>query len=193
MVDMTSRFEPVGLMQHPRFFGFGSLVNCATHDYPAPEPARLRGWRRLWIPTGPRDIVALSIHAVEGATIEGLTADVPDGDWAALDAREKGYTRQIVTPEIAQETRETWVYSVPENDFSRAGRIILQSYLDVVLQGFLRQSGETGLRQFFETTDGWDIPVFDDRDDPRYVRHQAVDAKTRALFDDMRRAFTGPA
>ena len=35
-------------MNHPAFFGYGSLVNRATHDYRQAVPARLKGWRRVW-------------------------------------------------------------------------------------------------------------------------------------------------
>ena len=31
---------------HPRFFGYGSLVNRDTHDYPNAVRATLSGWRR---------------------------------------------------------------------------------------------------------------------------------------------------
>ncbi len=33
-------------MADPYFFGYSSLVNLATHDFPDPRPATLRGWRR---------------------------------------------------------------------------------------------------------------------------------------------------
>ena len=32
----------------PYFFGYGSLVNRATHDYVHAHPARISGWRRAW-------------------------------------------------------------------------------------------------------------------------------------------------
>ena len=178
-------------MTHPRFFGFGSLVNCATHSYPNTRAATLRGWRREWICTEGRGIAYLSARPIPGAEIEGLTADVPNGDWAALDARETGYGRQVLEAQAIDDTEETWVYAVPENDrVSRQDHVILQSYLDVVLQGFQRQSGEAGLRQFFATTDGWDVPVFDDRAKPRYPRHQVIPKADLELFDQLRRDLT---
>lgn len=171
-------------MIHPRFFGFGSLVNCATHTYPNPRPAKLSGWRRIWMPID-RDVVALSVAPAAGAVIQGLTADVPNADWEALDLRETGYQRHVA--DIEGETAETWVYAVPgKRQTILPNHMILQSYLDVVLQGFMIQSGEAGVRHFFETTDGWDVPVVNDREAPRYPRHQPTSAKERDLFDTMR-------
>jgi len=77
----------------PWFFGYGSLVNRATHRYPLAQTATLNGWRRVWVRTGLRDVVFLSIHPAEGHSIDGLIATVPGADWAALDQREHGYAR----------------------------------------------------------------------------------------------------
>lgn len=172
-------------MTHPRFFGFGSLVHCGTHDYPNTRPATLNGWRREWVCSAARaDIAYLSAKPAPGHSIEGLTADVPKGDWAALDAREEGYTRSILTPDDLGDSDETWIYAVPKStQMPRRSHVILQSYLDVVLQGFYRQSGEAGLHAFFATTDGWDTPVLNDRANKRYPRHQSLSAGERALFD----------
>ena len=61
----------------PCFFGYGSLVNRATHDYPAATPAQLRGWRRTWVRTDIRDVVFLSVRPDPGSVIDGLVA-VPE-------------------------------------------------------------------------------------------------------------------
>ena len=175
-------------MNHPRFFGFGSLVNLDTHTYPNPRPATLVGWRRVWMPVD-RDVVALSVVPDPASVIQGLTADVPGADWAALDAREAGYRREVI--HLPSEPAETWIYAVPGDRRSiRPTNEILQSYLDVVLQGFLTHFGETGVRDFFASTDGWDIPVTDDRHAPRYPRHQNIDADARAFFDATRATMT---
>ena len=171
----------------PYFFGYGSLVNRQTHTYPDPHPARLAGWRRAWVKTSNRDLVFLSVVEDPETTIDGLIAAVPGADWQALDAREKGYARVssggavthpiVPSPDIAH-------YAVPPEHFVTGDHAILLSYLDVVVQGFLREFGESGVARFFETTDGWDTPVIDDRAAPRYVRHQALSEAERALVDD---------
>jgi len=59
----------------------------------------------------------------------------------------------------------------------------LLSYLDVVVQGFVHEFGTAGAKAFFETTDGWDTPVLDDRAAPIYPRAQTLSAEEQALTD----------
>ncbi|NBT52664.1 MAG: gamma-glutamylcyclotransferase, partial [Marivivens sp.] len=84
-------------MTHPRFFGYGSLVNLTTHTYPDPKPAKLRGWRRVWRHTQIQEPAFLSVEPCDRTTLLGVTAAVPNADWAALDERESGYLRRDVT------------------------------------------------------------------------------------------------
>lgn len=171
----------------PYFFGYGSLVNRATHNYPDPYLARLRGWRRVWVRTMRRGVVFLTVRPDANTTIDGLIAAVPGADWQALDAREAGYTRHASgtavlhnltpPPQIAH-------YAIPPDKQKHGGdHVILLSYLDVVVQGYLAEYGEAGVADFFATTDGWDTPLQNDRDAPLYPRHQKLDADTKALVD----------
>ena len=43
--------------------------------------------------------------------------------------------------------------------------------------------GHAGVSHFFETTDGWDAAILNDRADPVYPRHQALSKDERALVD----------
>ncbi|MEO0865855.1 MAG: gamma-glutamylcyclotransferase family protein [Pseudomonadota bacterium] len=159
-------------------------MNRATHDYPAATPARLHGWRRTWVRTDIRDVVFLSVRPDPTATIDGLVAQVPGADWTALDLRESGYDRVDATHAVSVPAPSVAVYQVPETMQRRGGQhSILLSYLDVVVQGFLREFGQKGVEAFFETTEGWDTPVQDDRGAPRYSRTQRLTAKERALVD----------
>ena len=168
-------------MNDPYFFGYGSLVNLSTHEYRDPKAASLRGWRRIWLNAYMLDAAFLSVHPTQGAKIEGIIARVPDADWVALDAREKGYDRLDATDQILVDTEppvDCAVYVVPrtrETDTGQKSPILL-SYLDVVLQGFMQIYGSDGLDHFFETTDGWDRPVHNDRHMPVYPRHRYLDA-----------------
>ena len=47
------------------------------------------------------------------------------------------------------------------------------------------QSGEPGLRHFFESTEGWDTPVLDDRDAPRYQHAQTLDGDQAEMFESV--------
>jgi len=170
------------------FFGYGSLVNRSTHGYAVACPARLRGWSRAWRHTGLRDLAFLTAVPDPGAEIEGLLAGVPGGDWAALDDRESGYDRHLVSDAVVhvqQEPMAVQVYAVPATRALPGNRRhpILLSYLDVVVQGFLREFGPDGAARFFETTSGWEAPVLDDRASPRYPRHRKLTGEERDTVD----------
>ncbi len=168
----------------PCFFGYGSLVNRATHDYPAAMPAQLHGWRRTWVRTDIRDVVFLSVRPDPDSVIDGLVAQVPGADWTALDLRESGYDRVDATHAVTVQAPTVAVYQVPAAKQRRDGEhFMLLSYLDVVVQGFLREFGQAGVEGFFATTDGWDTPVQDDRGAPRYSRAQTLTPDERALVD----------
>lgn len=173
----------------PYFFGYGSLVNQATHDFTDPRPARLSGWCRAWRHTDLRPLAFLTAISAPGLEIDGMIAHVPGGDWAALDEREYAYERVPVSPAVTHgltQPIDIAVYSVP---VTRHGtpteRLpILLSYLDVVIQGYLHVFGETGADRFFATTRGWDSPVLNDRARPRYPRHQQLTQQQTAFVDD---------
>lgn len=174
-------------MQHPAFFGYGSLVNRATHDHAPAVPARLAGWRRVWRHTAARPVAFLSVEPAPGVTIAGLVAAVPGGDWAALDQREHAYDRLPVDPAalVAEAGWATSVslYAVRAAALPSDRHPVLLSYLDVVVQGFLREFGPEGAEAFFATTAGWEAPVLDDRRAPRYPRAQRLTAGERAAVD----------
>jgi hypothetical protein len=169
-------------MTHPRFFGYGSLVNLATHTYPEPTPAKLVGWRRVWRHAKSRPVAFLSVEPCPKTTLHGITAQVPGADWAALDLREHAYLRRDVTDQF---TSQTAVYEANPDHTAppSTGNPILLSYLDVVIAGYASLMGDAGPAHFFETTTGWG-PVLDDRGDPKYPRAQPLAVQTRAYVDD---------
>ncbi|EAQ01727.1 hypothetical protein OB2597_14826 [Pseudooceanicola batsensis HTCC2597] len=176
------------MQRDPYFFGYGSLVNTATHVYGRSHPARLSGWRRVWRHTPIRDMAFLTAERCDGVAIDGLIAAVPGADWTALDARELGYDRVALLDGIshaAEDAGEIAVYHIPRDKHGPAEghRPVLLSYLDVVVQGYLRVFGEEGGRHFFETTAGWDGPILNDRAAPRYPRAQTLSAKETGLVD----------
>ncbi|GFE50632.1 gamma-glutamylcyclotransferase [Roseobacter cerasinus] len=174
-------------MSDPYFFGYGSLVNTRSHSYPDPHPATLNGWRRAWVATPRSGTVLLTGVPAPDHRIDGLIAAVPNADWAALDARESGYARlpaQHAVEHAHPATPEIAVYAVQRETMRpRSTQVILLSYLDVVVQGFHDVFGEAGVQRFFETTDGWDTPILNDRANPRYPRHQQLSTQQTALVD----------
>jgi len=173
---------------HAYFFGYGSLVNRKTHHFSDAHRAQLRGWRRVWRHTSLRDVAYLTVVADETSVIDGLIAAVPADDWAALDEREGAYDRVPASHQVAHALKhapDIAVYSVPDSlrQTPEAKGPVLLSYIDVVVQGYFNEYGEAGVTRFFETTDGWDAPIIDDRPAPRYPRHQTVSRDEVALVD----------
>lgn len=181
-------------MNAAHFFGYGSLVNLATHDYTAPRLAALSGWRRVWRHTTLRPVAYLSVEPCENTEIAGVIAQVPQGDWAALDEREAAYVRRDVTDQIAgwQEAGQVAVYQVEQAQAPTARHPILLSYVDVVLQGYLQQYGQEGAREFCASTHGWNAPILNDRNQPRYPRHQILSSEERTIVDGLLAEFARP-
>ena len=117
-----------------------------------------------------------------------LIAAVPGADWPALDLREAAYVRAVATHQVRHtlpHQPEIAVYTIPEGQHGSptTAHPILLSYIDVVVQGYLREFGEGGVQRLFDTTHGWDAPILDDRAAPRYPRHQPLGNVERNLTD----------
>lgn len=175
-------------MAAPYFFGYGSLVNSATHDFTNPHRATLSGWRRVWRHTDLRPVAFLTVVPGPGTVIDGMIAHVPGDDWQALDKREWAYDRVPATDAISHKLpheAEIALYTVPagKHGAPTTHHPILLSYLDVVVQGYLHKFGPDGADRFFATTDGWQAPILNDRAAPRYPRHQQLTAPETAFVD----------
>lgn len=176
-------------MSDPYFFGYGSLVNANTHVYDETHPATVKGWRRRWRHTKLRNLAYLTVEPHDGGEIDGLIAKVPGADWAALDLRETGYARSRLpshtlthggAPDLPVEIYQTHAHHEAAPSVRHP---VLLSYIDTVVQGFLRVYGEDGVQRFFATTAGWDTPILNDRSDPQYPRHQRLSRDETALVD----------
>lgn len=175
-------------MKDDWFFGYGSLVNRATHAHGRAHCASLQGWRRVWrVPAG-EHVPVLSIAPDPATRIDGLVAHLAGGDWTALDLREAGYDRlpvpQAALAHAAPHDLRAQVYAVDLTTSRAPGaddRLRL-SYLDVVAEGFVTEYGAEGLARFIATTSDW-APVENDRAQPLYPRARPVSAQIRALLD----------
>jgi len=176
-------------MADPFFFGYGSLVNSGTHAYPEFHPATLPGWRRAWRRAHGRPAAYLTVLRDPTSSIEGVIASVPGADWQALDAREAAYAR-VPVPDVHHPLPgplDLAVYAIADDAHEAPTRKnpILLSYLDTVVQGFLTHWGRDGVDRFFQTTDGWDAPILNDRPAPIYPRVQHTTRAERSLVDEM--------
>ena len=174
-------------MSEQFIFGYGSLVNTATHDYGQVHVAELKGWRRVWHYTSLRDLAYLSAIPDQGSTIMGVVLKVPPMD-ANLENREQAYARHHVSDTVTHPLKiasDINVFAIPPKVHRpcQAESTLLLSYIDVVVQGYMRKFGEPGVQQFFETTFGWGAPVLDDRANPIYPRHQRLSKQETELTD----------
>ena len=168
-------------------FGYGSLVNRRTHAYADAVPVRLSGWRREWRHTALRPVAFLTAVPDPDAEIDGLMARVEPPQWTDLDLRERAYDRvpALAIQHPLPHRPEVHVYTIPSGKHGavRAAHPVLLSYVDVVVQGYLAEFGETGVARFFETTRGWDAPIAADRARPLYGRHQMLTPSECELVD----------
>lgn len=169
-------------------FGYGSLVNRGSLPaFVSARPGRARGWRRAWraaSETAAGGVCALSVVEAPGAVIEGLFVTFEDALRPVIDTREARYDPLAVCDD---DGGTAIIFRArPESDrFGDAANPVHLSYVDCVLQGYLREFGPDGVARFMETTEGWHVPLLDDRAAPRYPRAQQLSADERKLVDRM--------
>lgn len=187
------------------YFGYGSLVNRDTR--PIAEEAidvHLRGWKRAWshrVDSSADRLIGCTSLTVEPdeeggkaaiGGIDGVLVRIRADDLPELDRREAGYER-IQVPASSfdlpadYDAEHVMMYrSLTHNrHLADDGFPILQSYVDCVLVGYQRRFGDEGLQQMVQTTRGWERPILDDRSQPFYPRHVALDAQQQASFDTL--------
>lgn len=182
------------------YFGYGSLVNretLRTHIVGA-RPARVSGWRREWQPRPDAGLAAdravhaslLTVRPAPESEIDGLLVFDHVDNLAAVDLRENDYQRRHVPLETLTVIGDgvpdgcpVYIYEADPPEESPEDCPILQSYLDAVLKGFLREHGLEGLQHFIRGTAHFDTPILGDRDWPIYPRAVSLSAEDRALFD----------
>lgn len=180
------------------YFGYGSLVNPATHRTKSfgYVNARLRGWQRRWTArpdehVEPIALLTSSPDAPADAWLSGLLVFDHIDSLASLDAREAGYDRRTIAPDAIDVVGVTVPDGCPV--YAYEGRpphrpdiehVILQSYLDAVLQGYAHRYGAAAVGDFITTTQRFDMPILRDRTTPKYPRPVKLSDDERALIDD---------
>lgn len=181
--------------QYVAYFGYGSLVNRATHQTAIVDafPAQLKGWKRCWKPradTSVFDVAILSVRPEPETVTEGLLVVDHLQNLPVIDERERNYRRvelnrdDFDTPIDVPDDCPIFVYEVPDTPGLTFGtQRVLRSYLDAVLQGFLNEFGEQSVGRFVQETDAFDIGILNDDADPSYQRHVSLSDAERRLFD----------
>lgn len=181
------------------YFGYGSLVNLASlrTPYISAHRARLTGWGRTWLA---RPKVEGSFAAIDGlaflsaeksprTTIEGLVIIDHRSSLASLDEREALYDRhtlqrsdvEFLDDDPLEAGADLFLY-VAQPPAQKMKANILQSYLDVVMQGYHGHFGEAGVEAFVQTTSNFDCPILPDRDQPLYPRSVELSAEEITLY-----------
>jgi hypothetical protein len=182
------------------YFGYGSLVNRATLRTRIIDavPGRVAGWRRGWQPRpdmtlDPETAIHASLLTVRrdpSCEIDGLVVFDHIDNLPAVDLRENDYHRRLVAPDALRRGGDAmpsncplYIYEADPPEDGHDSYPILHSYLDAVLQGFHREHGEAGVREFVLHTENFDTPVLKDRDWPIYPRAVSLDPAEGRLFD----------
>ena len=114
------------------------------------------------------------------------------GSGAALDQRERNYQKVNLDASSfviennnvsALDELSIHVYRSPPVAVPKRPLSLLRSYLDVVMQGYLREFGEAGVAGFIETTKGFELQIHEDRQKPLYSRHQPISDDECAIFE----------
>ncbi|GGD17941.1 gamma-glutamylcyclotransferase family protein [Aureimonas glaciei] len=174
------------------YFGYGSLVNRATlrTKFLAIRRAEVSGWRRFWLPRSETGIALLSARPDPGHATQGVVVYDHADHLAAVDEREAGYIRRDVdgaglVVDAAPAAAPVHIYEAisPGATAAETGALILQSYLDAVLQGFLSLYGRAGVERFVAETQGFETGIVQDRMTPRYPRSVKLGAGEAEFFD----------
>jgi glutathione-specific gamma-glutamylcyclotransferase len=184
------------------YFGYGSLVNELTwaRKYEM-VPTRLAHWTREWkhcVETPGGKICALTVARDATSSVEGAFIKCNLDQLHEIDEREIGYERiKVSVEEVASSASalptHLFIYkSLPQHYRSGTPNYPLWfSYLEVVVYGYWRVFGEAGIDRFIASTTGWDTPILDDRDAPRYPRFHQLGVDDRKLIEKKSRAYWG--
>ncbi len=185
------------------YFGYGSLVNRDTHRTQIVDaiPARLSGWRRIWQPQEDgqfTDRPLLTVFPHLETHIDGLLVIDKAENLFAVDQREINYERVEISADAldlcGSKKQQALIADIPiflyvaapvaPIEGSRRDQII-QSYLDAVMQGYLREFGENGVLNFMTSTDAFTDAIRNDRSNPDYPRSVQLTEHEIQLFDQM--------
>jgi len=131
---------------------------------------------------------------IDGLLVIDLAANLPE-----IDSREFRYHRRNITlaelefgssttPQVTDFMVDSGlilhVYEARiEHPPTQGPSPILRSYLDAVMQGFLREFGPEGVHRFVAETDAFHMPIHEDRHAAIYPRAVSLSASEIELFD----------
>lgn len=162
-------------------FGYGSLICKDSRSRTGVSgdafPVEVKGIERRWsLHTPDWPATALGAHKHPTARCNGIYFPVDDENLTRFDEREQGYSRIAIDWQdvVATSSKEKpssgtlWVYVGHSSKQPNKHKPIMQSYLDVILNGCL-DYGEPFAKRFTQTTLLWQHLV-NDRSQPAYLR-----------------------
>lgn len=159
-------------------FGYGSLLNKRGRDdtYPhdgAEFPVLVHDLARGWYveDTEFRKHTTVCVFEEQGSSVNGALLEIHEESLPDYDARETGYYRaeldrdqfEYLSDERLQKEDRVFVYEPNELVIDRQDYPITQSYIDIVMKGFMDISDDFAL-QFLKTTRGWEKQIINDRE-----------------------------
>lgn len=153
-------------------------------------------------------VSAVAVRQLEGnwdTTTNGVIVEVKEEELPNFDAREIGYKRVLLTPLTRVELTsgedvsmclgkdaKIWCYVAPDDgkalSVPNSSYPVIQTYLDVILDGCRSVGGEPFAKQFIATTTGWGSEsgsFLNDRENPGYIRYSEVASAGADMWDKM--------
>lgn len=162
-------------------FGYGSLIcqdsRSRTGVSGEAHAIEVQGIQRKWSLQSPEwPATAVGAHEEATARCNGVYFHVDEQNLERFDEREQGYRRtklswhnvSQLSPQPLPSHGTLWAYVGEGAGQPSPERPIMQSYLDVILNGCL-DFGEAFAVAFTQTTECWQHLV-NDRDNPQYPR-----------------------
>jgi cation transport regulator ChaC len=162
-------------------FGYGSLICSDSRNRTGisgmAHPVEVSGIARRWsLQTPEWPATAVSAHSVPGALCNGVYFAVDQANLELFDQREMGYDRVEVewrnVAALSDHALPTqgalWTYVGRNTGKPSQDKPIMQSYLDVIMDGCLSY-GEDFACRFTQQTELWQH-LIDDRHNPQYPR-----------------------
>lgn len=167
-------------------FGYGSLIQIESRTRTVPSafaaaPAIVKGISRGWYFQAASPSLSptyLGAVADLNATTNGVLYPVSDAELAATDAREAEYRRTpfdgaaltVLDGGSVPSDAEFYFYTSPEKNTANAAHPIVQSYVDICIDGCLQVEAMYPLaresrfaEQFIQTCTDWKTPWINDR------------------------------
>lgn len=165
-------------MEH--IFGYGSLVNARTRKLTGETgkaiPVEVADYQRRWnVPIKKQNRTAFGVEKKEGQVCNGVVVEVSEAELEKFDIRETGYYREKISLDKIESNHKIpdgniWIYIPEKPQLASEQYPIVQSYLDVTLEGCFEFSVDFA-KKFIKTTKDWRKPWLNDRTQPRYPRY----------------------